>query len=72
VNQERESQFRQRTLCLGHGETSADACWTGANVLAPARCREFVSHRYRLNDTDAAVQKAIAPDSMKVVIDPWA
>jgi L-iditol 2-dehydrogenase len=34
--------------------------------------REFVSHRYRLNDTDAAVQKAIAPDSMKVVIDPWA
>src|SRR2546425_10683945 len=34
--------------------------------------REFVSHRYRLDDTDAAVQKAIAPDSMKVVIDPWA
>ncbi len=34
--------------------------------------REFVSHRYRLGDVDAAVQKSIAPDSMKVVIDPWA
>ncbi len=34
--------------------------------------REFVSHRYRLADVDAAVQKSVAPDSMKVVIDPWA
>lgn len=34
--------------------------------------REFVSHRYRLDDVDAAVHKAIAPESMKVVIDPWA
>ena len=34
--------------------------------------REFVSHRYRLDDVEAAVNKAIAPDSMKVVIDPWA
>ena len=34
--------------------------------------REFVSHRYRLGDVDAAVRKSIAPDSMKVVIDPWA
>ncbi len=34
--------------------------------------REFVSHRYRLADADAAVQKSVAPDSMKVVIDPWA
>lgn len=34
--------------------------------------QEFVSHRYRLADADAAVQKSVAPDSMKVVIDPWA
>ena len=34
--------------------------------------REFVSHRFRLADVDAAIQKSIAPDSMKVVIDPWA
>jgi L-iditol 2-dehydrogenase len=34
--------------------------------------REFVSHRFRLDDVQAAVLKAIAPDSMKVVIDPWA
>ncbi len=34
--------------------------------------REFVSHRYKLGEVEAAVQKAIAPDSMKVVIDPWA
>lgn len=34
--------------------------------------REFVSHRFKLADVDAAVQKSIAADSMKVVIDPWA
>jgi threonine dehydrogenase-like Zn-dependent dehydrogenase len=34
--------------------------------------REFVSHRLRLDDVDAAVAQSIAPDSMKVVIDPWA
>lgn len=32
---------------------------------------EFVSHRYRLDDVQAAVERSIAPDSMKVVIDPW-
>jgi threonine dehydrogenase-like Zn-dependent dehydrogenase len=34
--------------------------------------REFVSHRLGLDDVDAAVAQSIAPDSMKVVIDPWA
>src|SRR5207249_1480896 len=34
--------------------------------------REFVSHRFRLADVDVAIQKSIAADSMKVVIDPWA
>jgi L-iditol 2-dehydrogenase len=33
--------------------------------------REFVSHRYSLDNVQAAVEKSIAPDSMKVVIDPW-
>jgi threonine dehydrogenase-like Zn-dependent dehydrogenase len=33
---------------------------------------DFVSHRYALKDVDAAIAKAIAPDSMKVVIQPWA
>jgi threonine dehydrogenase-like Zn-dependent dehydrogenase len=32
---------------------------------------EFVTHRYALEDVDAAVQKSVAADSMKVVIDPW-
>ncbi len=34
--------------------------------------REFVSHRFALRDVEAAVQKSIAPDSMKVTIAPWA
>jgi len=34
--------------------------------------REFVSHRFGLAKVPAAVEKSIAPDSMKVVIDPWA
>jgi L-iditol 2-dehydrogenase len=32
---------------------------------------EFVSHRYKLCDVDAAVQKSIQPESMKVVLEPW-
>jgi L-iditol 2-dehydrogenase len=33
--------------------------------------QDFITHRFGLKDVDAAVQKSIAPDSMKVVIDPW-
>ena len=33
--------------------------------------REFVTHRFRLGDVEAAVKQSIAADSMKVVIDPW-
>jgi len=33
---------------------------------------EFVTHHFALRDVDAAVKKSIAPDSMKVVIEPWA
>jgi Zn-dependent alcohol dehydrogenase len=32
---------------------------------------EFVSHRYKLRDVGAAVQKSIEPTSMKVVLEPW-
>jgi Zn-dependent alcohol dehydrogenase len=34
--------------------------------------REFVTHRYPLAQVEAAVHTAIAQDSMKVVIEPWA
>jgi threonine dehydrogenase-like Zn-dependent dehydrogenase len=34
--------------------------------------QEFVSHRFPLRDVEAAVHKAIAADSMKVAITPWA
>jgi L-iditol 2-dehydrogenase len=34
--------------------------------------REFVSHRFPLREVEQAVHKSIAPDSMKVVIEPWA
>jgi L-iditol 2-dehydrogenase len=33
--------------------------------------RDFVTHRYPLLQVETAVHKAIAPDSMKVVIEPW-
>ena len=33
--------------------------------------REFVSHRFPLREVEAAVRKSIAPESMKVVIEPW-
>src|SRR5581483_11030948 len=33
--------------------------------------REFVTHRYALAQVPAAVERSIAPDSLKVVIDPW-
>jgi threonine dehydrogenase-like Zn-dependent dehydrogenase len=32
---------------------------------------EFVTHRFALQEVEAAVKKSMAADSMKVVIDPW-
>jgi Zn-dependent alcohol dehydrogenase len=32
---------------------------------------DFVTHRFALRDVEAAMQKSMAADSMKVVIDPW-
>ncbi|MGB8321620.1 MAG: zinc-binding dehydrogenase [Candidatus Acidiferrum sp.] len=42
-----------------------------ARYLKHYPLREFVSHRYGLRDVEAAVHKAIEPDSMKVVLEPW-
>ncbi len=33
--------------------------------------REFVTHRYGLRDVDAAMQKSVEAESMKVVLEPW-
>ncbi|MGA7623010.1 MAG: zinc-binding dehydrogenase [Candidatus Acidiferrales bacterium] len=33
--------------------------------------QEFVTHRFALRDVEAAMQKSIEPDSMKVVMQPW-
>jgi threonine dehydrogenase-like Zn-dependent dehydrogenase len=33
--------------------------------------QEFVTHRFGLRDVEAAMQKSIAKDSMKVVLQPW-
>ena len=33
--------------------------------------KEFVTHRFGLRDVEGAMQKSMAEDSMKVVIDPW-
>lgn len=42
-----------------------------ARYLKHYPLREFVTHRFGLRDVQAAVQKAIAADSMKVVLEPW-
>ncbi len=33
--------------------------------------QEFVTHRYPLREVDAALQKSVEADSMKVVLEPW-
>jgi threonine dehydrogenase-like Zn-dependent dehydrogenase len=33
--------------------------------------REFVTHRFRLNEAEAALRKSMEADSMKVVLEPW-
>ena len=42
-----------------------------ARYLRHYPLREFVTHRYALDQVQAAVEQSIAPDSLKVVIDPW-
>jgi len=33
--------------------------------------REFVTHRYALREVNVAMERAIAPESLKVVLEPW-
>ncbi len=33
--------------------------------------RDFVTHRFPLRGVDAAMEKSIALDSMKVIMEPW-
>ena len=42
-----------------------------ARYLKHYPLREFVTHRFGLRDVEAAVQKSIEPESMKVVLEPW-
>jgi len=62
-----------RVLAVGGEEPAA----YGPSMRQMARyqkhypLRDFVSHRYRLQDVDAAMHKAIEPDSIKVVLEPW-
>ncbi len=42
-----------------------------ARYLKHYPLREFVTHKFALKDVQAAMSKAIEPESMKVVLDPW-
>jgi L-iditol 2-dehydrogenase len=42
-----------------------------ARYLKHYPLREFVTHRYGLQNVTAAMQKSIEPESMKVVVGPW-
>jgi threonine dehydrogenase-like Zn-dependent dehydrogenase len=42
-----------------------------ARYLKHYPLQEFVTHKFALKDVQAAMNKAIEPESMKVVLDPW-
>ena len=42
-----------------------------ARYLKHYPLQEFVTHKFALKDVQAAVNKSIEPESMKVVLDPW-
>jgi threonine dehydrogenase-like Zn-dependent dehydrogenase len=42
-----------------------------ARYLKHYPLRELVTHRFGLRDVEAAVQKSIEAESMKVVLEPW-
>ena len=62
-----------RILCVGGEEPAA----YGPSMRQMVRymkhypLREFVSHRFSLKDVNAAMEKSMAADSMKVVMEPW-
>jgi threonine dehydrogenase-like Zn-dependent dehydrogenase len=60
---------------LGVGGEEPAAYGPSMRQMARYMChyplREFVTHRFGLKQVEAAMQKSMSPDSMKVVIDPW-
>lgn len=62
-----------RILCVGGEEPAAygPSMRQMARYMTHYPLREFVSHRFALKEVEAAMQKAIAADSMKVVLQPW-
>lgn len=42
-----------------------------ARYMCQYPLKNFVTHRFGLQQVEAAVKKSMAPDSMKVIIDPW-
>jgi hypothetical protein len=63
-----------RILGVGGEEPSAygPSMRQMARYMRSYPLREFVSHRFPLRDVETAVHKAVAQDSMKVAITPWA
>ena len=62
-----------RILAVGGEEPAAygPSMRQMARYMKHYRLREFVTHKYALRDVDAAMAKAIEPESMKVVMEPW-
>ncbi len=62
-----------RILSVGGEEPAAYAPGMRqmARYMKQYPLREFVTHRFGLRDVDAAMQKSMAADSMKVVLQPW-
>src|SRR6202522_446573 len=62
-----------RILCVGGEEPAA----YGPSMRQMARymknypLRDFVTHRFGLRDVEAAMQKSMEAESMKVVLEPW-
>lgn len=62
-----------RILCVGGEEPAAygPSMRQMARYMKSYSLQEFVTHRFGLRDVEAAMQKAMDPDSMKVVFEPW-
>ena len=62
-----------RVLAVGGEEPAAygPGLRQMARYLKHYPLQEFVTHRFALRDVEAAVQQSIAPESMKVVLEPW-
>jgi len=62
-----------RILAVGGEEPAAygPSMRQMARYMTHYPLREFVTHRFGLREVHVAMQKAIAPDSMKVVFEPW-